>query len=189
MYGILNIRFGLIGLHAPHWRPDARSIFVGIDDCVRNGDLIKAAMESVAFQTQDVLGAMKKDLKMSIDKIRVDGGMSKNKFIMQSVSNFTNTLVEVPKFTEMTALGAAMAAGYAVEINLWNALCMPEEKSISYYPKITADERLKRMTNWTRAVRRSYDWLDFKKKSNHLWSIVSVVVGVSLLGGYFLLKK
>lgn len=156
----------------------------------KRGDLISAAMESVGFQIQDVLGAMRNDLKTPIDKIRVDGGMSNNKFIMQSVSNLTNTVVEVPKFSEVTALGAAMAAGYAAEINLWNVLCMPENKGISYHPKITADVRQKRVLNWKRALRSSYGWLDFKKKSNHLCSaIVPVAVGVSLLGGYLLLKK
>ncbi|XP_060849614.1 glycerol kinase-like [Rhopalosiphum padi] len=177
------------GLYAPHWRHEARSILVGANEYTINEDILKAAIESVCFQTQDIVEALNDDLKMSIDKIKIDGDLSDDVLIMQYLSDITNTEIEIAKFKNMAALGAAMAAGYAPEINVWNALCMPEDIGVIYHPKITAEERKNRIFDWKRALRRSYDWIDYNNRLNHFWTIVSITSGVIFLGGYLLLKK
>jgi glycerol kinase len=176
-------------LYAPHWRHEARSILVGANEYTINEDILKAAIESVCFQTQDIVEALNDDLKMSIDKIKIDGDLSDDVLIMQYLSDITNTEIEIAKFKNMAALGAAMAAGYAPEINVWNALCMPEDIGVIYHPKITAEERKNRIFDWKRALRRSYDWIDYNNRLNHFWTIVSITSGVIFLGGYLLLKK
>jgi len=183
------LKFNCIGLYAPHWRHEARSILVGCDEYTINDDILKAAMESVCFQTQDIVEALNDDLKMSIDKIQVDGELSDDAFVMQYLSDITNSQIEVAKSKNTTALGAAMAAGYASEINVWNALCMPEDNSMVYYPKLTVDERSTRMFDWKRAMRRSYGWIDYTNKPNHFWAIVSITSGVIFLAGYLFIKK
>lgn len=147
-------------------------------------------MESICFQTQDIVEALNKDLKISIERIKIDGDLSNHKFIMQSLANITNTKIEVAMFKNMTALGAAMAAGYAAEINVWNALCMPDDNGVYYISKITTDEQKTRIFDWRRAVKRSYDWVDTKKKDfNYLWISAPIIAGVLLLGVYLVLRK
>lgn len=146
-------------------------------------------MDSVSFQTQDIIEALAKDLKSPIEKIKIDGDISNNKYIMQFLADITNTQIEVARFKEMAALGAAMAAGYASEINVWKAMCMTEDIGINYQSKITIDERKNRIFDWKRAVTRSFDWLDFKSKFNEFWLIVPILSGMILLGAYLKWKK
>lgn len=176
-------------MYAPHWRHEARSVLIGANEHTNNGDILKAAMESVSFQTQDIVEALNDDLKMSISKILMDGGLSDDTLIMQHLSDTTNSQIEVAKFKNLTALGAAMAAGYASEINVWNALCMSEDSGFIYHPQISVDERKHRLFDWKRAMRRSYDWVDYGDKFHHFWVIASITSAVILLGGYLFLKK
>lgn len=141
-------------------------------------------MDSVSFQTQDIIEALVKDLKSPIEKIKIDGDLSNNKYIMQFLADITNAQIEVARFKEMAALGAAMAAGYAPEINVWKALCMAEDIGFNYHSKITVDERKSRIFDWKRAVTRSFDWLDFKSRFNEFWLIVPIISGIILLGAY-----
>jgi len=183
------LKLNYIGLYAPHWRHEARSVLAGANEYTINNDVLKAAMTSVCFQTQDIVEALNDDLKMSIDKIQIDGYLSDDKMIMQHLSDITNSQIEVSKFKNGAALGAAMAAGYAPEINVWNALCMPEDNGVIYHPKMTFDERKIKIFDWKRASRRSYDWVDYNNRLNHFWSIVSITSGVIFLGAYLFLKK
>lgn len=182
-----------IGLYAPHWRPEARCVIIGATVYTNRKDILKAAMESACFQIQDILEALNKDLKTTINKIRIDGELSDNSFIMQFLSDITNTKVEVAKFKDMTALGTAMVAGFASEINVWNALFMSEDCGSSYTPKCNLDDRRTRIFYWKRAIGRSYDWAEFKhlikKKLNYFWLTIPMISGVLLLGGYLILKK
>ncbi|XP_001946651.2 glycerol kinase-like [Acyrthosiphon pisum] len=177
------------GLYAPHWRHEARSVLVGANEFTVNDDILKAAMKSVCFQTQDIVEALNDDLKMSIDKIQIDGYLSDDGLIMQYLSDITNSQIEVAKYKNGVALGAAMAAGYAPEINVWNALCMPGDNGVIYQPKMTVDERKIRLFDWRRALRRSYDWIDYNNSLDHFWLTVSITSGVIFLGGYLILKK
>lgn len=112
---------------------------------------------------------------------------------MQSLANITHARVEVSKCREMTALGAAMAAGYAAEVNVWGALCMPEDRVTAVYdPRIAMDERSARVFDWGRALRRSYGWTDpgrAQGRSGPYWTVASIGAGAVLLAGYFVWKK
>lgn len=174
-------------MYAPHWRPDARCVLIVGNGENNKEDILKAAIESTCFQIQDILEALNKDLRITINKIKVDGELSENVFMMQFLSDITNTKVEVAKFKYMTALGTAMAAGFASEINVWDALCMPEDCGSSYTPKTTFNGRKKRIFDWKRAMGRSYDWVEYKHNLNHYWLIIPII-GVVLLGGYLILK-
>lgn len=147
-------------------------------------------MESVVFQTLDVVESMNADLKTIIDNVQVDGYLSCNKMIMQSLADVVNANVEVANFKDMAALGTAMVAGHAREINVWKTLSVPDGKNIAAYsPKIDDDERSGRIFDWKRAVRRTYDSVDLKKTFNYSYLIVPIVSGALLMAGYFLLRK
>lgn len=182
------------GLYAPQWRSEARTIIVGLDEEMTKIDVLKGAMESVCFQTQDVLEALFRDLKLPIDKIKVDGELSNsNRFVMQFLSDITHAQVEVTEFKGMAALGAAMAAGYAPEINVWNILSMADDMGISYVPKLSIDQRKVRIDDWKKASRKSYGSVDdnHKSKFNNYWVTIPLPIlsGLLLLGGYWFLMK
>lgn len=106
------------GLGAPHWNPGARGSMFGITRGTTNGHIARAALESIAFQTMDVLKAMEADSGIAIKELRVDGGATANDLLMQFQSDILNTKVLRPTVTETTALGAAYLAGLAV--GYWN---------------------------------------------------------------------
>lgn len=115
---------------------------------------------------------------------------------MQSLSDITHARVEVARCREMTALGAAMAAGYAAEVNVWGALCMPEDRAAAVYdPRAAADDRSARMFDWRRALRRSYGWTAEPGRArgrggSSRWTVASIGAGaVLLLAGYFVWRK
>jgi len=99
------------GLGAPHWRPHARAAIFGITRGTGKADLVRAALEAAAFQTRDLLEAMRADSGGEITALRVDGGMAVNDYLMQFLADISGATVERPAVTETTALGAAMLAG------------------------------------------------------------------------------
>lgn len=159
-------------------------------DNVNTEDIFRATMESVCFQTRDIVNSAVLDLKTPIDKIKIDGKLADNGFIMQSLADITNAHVEVAKCKEMTALGAAMAAGYAPEVNVWNAICMSEDNgAANYQPTLEPNELKKKLFDWKRVVNRSYNWVDTSRSYNTLWLTLGPIAGgLLLLGGYLLLK-
>jgi glycerol kinase len=102
------------GLGAPHWKQDARGTITGLTRGSNASHIARAALESIAFQTMDVLKAMEADSGISIKELRVDGGATANNLLMQFQADILNTKVVRPKITETTALGAAYLAGLAV---------------------------------------------------------------------------
>jgi glycerol kinase len=187
LLGTITLFF--IGLYAPHWQPMARCALVGMNQYTYRESILKAAMESVSFQSQDILEAMRLDSKAPLDHLKVDGYLSTNKTIMQSLSNITNARVEVATNNEMAELGVAMAAGYTAEINVWNALCMPEDVGKTYESKMKVDEREKRIYGWKKALRSSFNWIGFKKPADYLWTVAPVATaGILLLGMYLITK-
>jgi glycerol kinase len=101
------------GLGAPHWNQQARGTVFGITRGTSKAHIARAALESIAFQTMDVLRAMEADSGMSIRELRVDGGATVNDMLMQFQANVLNSRVIRPRVTEVTALGAAYLAGLA----------------------------------------------------------------------------
>lgn len=149
------------GLFAPHWRPDARGVIVGLTRYVNRGHIARAALESAAFQSRDVVEAMDTDSDARIREIRVDGGMSANDLLMQFQADLLGTTVIRPENIETTALGAAYAAGIAV--GFWDgiddvAAAWREEQR--WEPTMDEQERDRLCRNWVKAVERTLDWMD-----------------------------
>lgn len=147
------------GLGAPHWDGYARGAIFGLTRGANKNHLIRAALESVAFQTADILTAMEKDSGDKLAALQVDGGASRNNFLMQFQSDILNTIVRRPKNTETTALGAAMLAGLATGFfESKEELAKTFEMDAEFTPAMEADERERLLRNWHKAVKRSLDW-------------------------------
>lgn len=148
-----------VGLGAPHWDMYARGAIFGLTRGSNRNHIIRAALEAIAYQSKDVLHAMEEDAGYKIESLKVDGGASKNAFLMQFQSDIINTEVTRPIITETTALGAAYLAGLAV--GYWKD---KEQISKSWYvsqsfkPSIEEEERKKLYAGWKKAVSRVKDW-------------------------------
>jgi glycerol kinase len=149
------------GLFAPYWRPDARGAIVGLTRFITKAHLARAALESTAFQSREVLDAANADSDADITELRVDGGMTANELLMQFQADVLGLPVVRPVVAETTALGAAYAAGLAV--GFWknlDELRANWREDRRWEPRINADERAKLLRNWKKAVTRTFDWVD-----------------------------
>ena len=147
------------GLGAPHWDQYARGTIVGITRGVNKYHIIRATLESIAYQTRDVLEAMQADSGIRLHALRVDGGAVANNFLMQFQSDILGTRVERPEVREVTALGAAYLAGLAV--GFWQNLDELQEKAVierEFRPGIETTERNYRYAGWKKAVKRAMAW-------------------------------
>ena len=149
------------GLFAPHWRSDARGAIVGLTRFVNKNHIARAALEATAFQTREVLDAVNADSGVPLTELRVDGGMVANEALMQFQADILGVDVVRPKIVETTALGAAYAAGLAV--GYWNdtdelATKWAEDKR--WTPQMEDSERDRQMRLWSKAVTRTFDWVD-----------------------------
>ncbi|PSN33939.1 Glycerol kinase 3 [Blattella germanica] len=146
------------GLYAPYWQQDARGVICGITDETTKGHIIRAALEAVCFQIRDILEAMSKDCGLQLTKLQVDGGMTANNLLMQTQSDLVGISVMRPLMAETTALGAAMAAGSAEGIEVWDLNNIQPVPCDIFTPSITEDERDARYSKWKMAVERSFGW-------------------------------
>ena len=147
------------GLGAPHWDQYARGTIVGITRGVNKYHIIRATLESLAYQVCDVLGAMNADSGIKLAALKVDGGASANDFLMQTQADILGVPVNRPKCVETTAMGAAYLAGFAV--GYWKTLEDIRENwefDRIFVPSITEEERIKRVKGWNKAVKYSYGW-------------------------------
>ena len=149
------------GLFAPHWRSDARGVIAGLTRYVNKGHLARAVLEANAYQTLDIMEAMKKDSGVDLNSLKVDGGMVANELLMQFQSDLLNVPVIRPSITETTALGAAYAAGLAV--GFWSS--MDELRKYwsvdkTWQPQMDDNTRQKGIRGWNKAVQRTLDWMD-----------------------------
>lgn len=152
------------GLGAPYWDMYARGTIVGLTRGTTRNHLIRAALESIAFQTRDVLEAMTNDTGIALSGLKVDGGASANQLLMQFQSDITNTVVRRPRVRETTSLGAAYLAGLAV--GFWSGLDeirMHWEMDRVFAPAMTTVEREARLAGWREAVRRTIGNEDNRK--------------------------
>lgn len=141
------------GLGAPYWSQDARGIVVGMTRGTTKEHFVRATLESIAYQSYDVIEAMKEDLGGKIGMIRVDGGASQNDFLMQFQSDITQTTVHRPQCVETTALGVAYLAGLAVGLyknedeikNNWTI-------NHIFQPQMSNSERMRLLKGWKKAV-------------------------------------
>ena len=147
------------GLGAPYWDPYARGAIVGLSRGVNKYHVIRATLESLAYQTYDVLTAMENDSGMKLSKLNVDGGASANNLLMQMQADIIQTEVNRPKCVETTAAGAAYLAGLAV--GYWKSkedvlTNISIEKT--FVPKISREEQEKKIAKWHKAVEHARDW-------------------------------
>ena len=147
------------GLGAPHWDQYARGTIVGITRGVNKYHIIRATLESLAYQVNDVLQAMRADAEIELEALKVDGGASANNLLMQIQSDISNAPVNRPMCVETTAMGAAYLAGLAV--GYWkNKEEVINNTAIerSFYPEISEDERNGKVSGWNKAVKYAYGW-------------------------------
>ncbi len=149
------------GLFAPYWRSDARGVIAGLTRYVNKGHIARAALEANAYQTLDIMEAMKKDSGVELNSLKVDGGMVANELLMQFQADLLNVPVIRPSITETTALGAAYAAGLAV--GFWTS--MEDLKNYwsmdkTWQPKMDGPVRQAGIRGWRKAVQRTLDWVD-----------------------------
>ncbi|KAM3968653.1 glycerol kinase 2 isoform 3-T3 [Aphomia sociella] len=151
------------GLYAPYWRKDARGIICGLTAFTTKNHIIRAALEAVCFQTRDILEAMNKDCGMPLSKLHVDGKMISNKLLMQLQADLIGIPVLRAHSWDMSALGAAVAAGGAAgvwSVQRWRRQPTPTD---TFLPTTTDDDRDARYTKWKMAVQRSLGWATTKK--------------------------
>jgi glycerol kinase len=149
------------GLFAPHWRPDARGALVGLTRYVNKAHIARAALESTAFQTRDVIDAVVADTGRDLAELRVDGGMTRDDLLMQFQADILGIPVVRPEVVETTALGAAYAAGLATGV--WRDLAELRShwrEDARFEPRMSQDERERRCRMWRKAVSKSLDWVD-----------------------------
>jgi glycerol kinase len=149
------------GLFAPHWRSDARGVIAGLTGYINKGHLARAVLEATAWQTREVMDAMNADYGRSLSELRVDGGMTANNLLMQSLADVLDVPVVRPIVAETVSLGSAYAAGLAV--GFWPDLASLEanwHKAAEWLPAMDGEMRAKGYRKWKKAVARAVDWLD-----------------------------
>jgi glycerol kinase len=147
------------GLGAPYWNQHARGTIVGITRGTTSAHIARAALESIAYQTMDVINAMQADANITVKELRVDGGATANDLLMQFQSDMLNTKVIRPKITETTALGAAYLAGLAV--GYWQSVeevASQWKVEKTFEPQMPQNEIAELIKGWKRAVRAVQVW-------------------------------
>jgi len=159
--GSVYIVPAFVGLGAPHWNSYARGAILGITRGTNAGHIARAAVESMAYQTRDLLDAMRKDAGVELAGLKVDGGASVNNQLMQFQADLLGVDVRRPVVAETTALGAAYLAGLAVEY--WHDTADIAQNwalDRQFTPNLSPERREALYARWQEAVRRSLDWED-----------------------------
>ncbi|KAJ9605605.1 Glycerol kinase [Cladophialophora chaetospira] len=150
------------GLFAPYWYDDVKGTMFGLTAYTQKGHIARATLEATCFQTKAILDAMEKDAGVRLEELAVDGGMSNSDLCMQTQSDIIQIPVDRPKMRETTALGAAIAAGFAVKV--WSSF--DELKEINsegrffFKPQISKKQSEKSYKKWTKAVEMCRGWVD-----------------------------
>ncbi|MDI4567541.1 MAG: glycerol kinase GlpK [Mycoplasma sp.] len=148
------------GLGAPYWDSYSRGAIFGLERGTNREQIVKAALDSIAYQSNDLINAMAKDIEKSIPLLKVDGGASKSDYLMQFQASISKIKVSRPKNQETTAMGAAYFAG--LEVGFWNSI--DELKKIAeidkeFYPNFSDDKVAKLTKGWNQAVKRTLNWV------------------------------
>jgi glycerol kinase len=147
------------GLGAPYWNQHARGTMVGITRGTSAAHIARAALESISYQTMDVINAMQADANIEVKELRVDGGATANNLLMQFQSDILNTKVIRPKVTETTALGAAYLAGLAIEY--WkdmDEISGQWQVEKTFEPQMESSEKNELIKGWQRAIKAAQIW-------------------------------
>ena len=147
------------GLGAPYWDPYARGMMIGITRATTKYHIIRAMLESICYQTADVIDLMEKSTGISVKRLPVDGGASANKLLLSFQADILGVPIERPACIETTALGAAYLAGLGAGIyEKTEDIASQHRIEQTFAPTITSEEREKRKRTWKRAVERSLGW-------------------------------
>ncbi|MBA0050681.1 glycerol kinase [Streptomyces sp. AJS327] len=149
------------GLFAPYWRSDARGVIAGLTRYVTKAHLARAVLEATAWQTREIVDAMRKDSGVELTALKVDGGMTANNLLMQTISDALDAPVVRPMVAETTCLGAAYAAGLAV--GFWSdteELRVNWKRAAEWTPTMDPEIRENEYRNWLKAVQRTMGWLE-----------------------------
>jgi glycerol kinase len=149
------------GQFAPYWRDDARGVIAGLTRYVTKAHLARAVLEATAWQTREIVDAMNKDSGVELTALKVDGGMTSNNLLMQTMSDFLGAPVVRPMVAETTCLGAAYAAGLAV--GFWSdtdELRANWKRAAEWTPSMEAAVRDREYKNWLKAVQRTMGWIE-----------------------------
>ena len=144
-----------VGLGAPYWDPEARGAILGLTRGTQRSHIVRAALESMAYQSKDLLDAMEKDAKVKLAELRVDGGASANNFLMEFQADILQCSVDRPKMVETTALGAAMLAG--IGSGFWKdlkTLVKVRKRDKLFTAKMNEGEAACHYAGWQNAVKR-----------------------------------
>lgn len=146
------------GLGAPYWNMDSRGAIFGLTRATGKAQLAKATLDSLAYRTKDVLAAMAKDSKITLDVLKVDGGASNNNYLMQFQADVLQAEVERPKNIESTAMGVAYLAG--ITLGIWDSETIVKNRAIDkvFSPQLSADESARLYKQWQKAISRTLDW-------------------------------
>jgi len=148
-----------VGMGAPHWDPHARGAIVGLTRGTTEAHIARAALESIAFQSAEVLEAMQQDAGMQLTELRVDGGAAANDLLMQFQADLLGVPVVRPRVLETTALGAAYLAGIATGV--WgnrHEIAAHWHAARTFTPTLSRDAAESRLAQWRRAVERARVW-------------------------------
>jgi glycerol kinase len=147
------------GLFAPYWKSNARGVFAGLTRYVNAGHVARATLEATAYQSREIVEAMATDSGVTLDSLKVDGGMVHNDLLMQFQADLLGVPVIRPEVAETTALGAAYAAGLAT--GFWNSQEDLREnwaEDKRWEPQMEAEKRDEYYKYWKKAVTRTFDW-------------------------------
>lgn len=146
------------GLGAPYWDMYARGAIFGLTRDTGKAHLVKATLESIAYQTKDILNAMEEDSGVSLQNLKVDGGACANNYLMQFQADILGTEVHRPKVIESTAMGAAFLAG--IHIGIWTQEDIDQSRPMDrvFKPTFDGDKRTRLYKTWQKAVERTKDW-------------------------------
>lgn len=141
------------GIGAPYWDSDARGAIVGMSRTTGKPELVKAALDCIAYQIYDIVDAMRKDAGLEIKELRVDGGPTKNPYLMQFESDILEIPVRIPQFEELSGIGAAYAAGLG--LGFYDATVFDTMHYNEYTPQMDAVQRNEKIEGWHKAVKQT----------------------------------
>ena len=140
------------GLGAPYWDSRATAAVVGMTRTTKKPELVKAAVECIAYQITDIVNAMSEDAGVKVEELRVDGGPTRNSYLMQFQSDMTRAVVQVPDAEELSGMGPAFAAGIA--LGMWDENIFNKLSRTKYEPQMNENEAQKKYLGWKKAVER-----------------------------------
>lgn len=141
------------GLGAPYWDSDARGLFTGMSRVTGKKELVRAALDSIVYQISDIVRLMQKESGLHLERLRADGGPTKNRYLMEFQSNILAMPVEIPEMEELSACGAAYAAGLA--LGFYTRKVLQQAAGIRLLPQMPEDERARYYAGWRGAIRQA----------------------------------